>query len=89
MAIRYVTKYGLTQGILKVDGRIGGLGSDIFIYRSKGSHFDQYAHGAGRDFHETLEDAQARVAAMASKRVASAKKTIARLEVYVPKVVEV
>jgi hypothetical protein len=88
MAVRYVTKYGLTQGILKVDGRLSNNG-EMFNYSLPGYWPSQYAHGAGRDFHETLEDAQARVAAMASKRVASAKKTIARLEAYVPKVVEV
>lgn len=87
MAVRYVTKYGLTQGILKVNGTISPDGS-MLTYRMPGRVYHQYAHGAGRDFHETLEDAQARVAAMASKRVASSKKAIARLEAYVPKVVE-
>ena len=87
MAVRYVTKYGLTQGILKVDGTVNAEGS-MFSYKLPGYWSTQYAHDAGRDFHETLEGAQARVTVMASKRVASAKKTIARLEAYVPKVVE-
>lgn len=87
MAVRYVTKYGLTQGILKVDGRLSNDGQ-MFEYKLGGYWSTQFAHGPGRDFHETLEGARARVAAMASKRVASAKKTIARLEAYVPKVVE-
>lgn len=85
MAVRYVTKYGLTQGILKVDGALSN-GDEMLTYRMPGRFYNQYAHGL--EFHETLEEAQARVAAMASKRVASAKKTIARLEAYVPKVVE-
>ena len=87
MAVRYVTKYGLTQGILKVNGHLSNSGQ-MLGYKVDGYWSTQYAHGAGKDFHETLEDAQARVAAMTSKRVASAKKTIARLEAYVPKVVE-
>lgn len=87
MAVRYVTKYGLTHGILKVDGMLSNNGG-MLAYKLPGHWSTQYAHGAGRDFHETLEDAQARVATMASKRVASAKKAIAKLEAYVPKVVE-
>lgn len=54
MAVRYVTKYGLTQGILKVDGRLNAEGS-MFSYKLPGYWSTQYAHGAGRDFHETLE----------------------------------
>lgn len=85
MTVMYVTKYGLTQGILKIEGR---KANDMFIYKAKGQFFAQYAHGLGKDFHETLEEAQARVGAMASKKVASCKKTIKKLEAYVPAVIE-
>ncbi|MNJ10719.1 hypothetical protein D3C77_48810 [compost metagenome] len=87
MTTMYVTRYGLTQGILKVDGRLSENGG-MFTYRTQHTFFDQFAHGPGRDFHATLEDAQARVAEMASKRVAGCKKTIRKLEAYVPKVIE-
>ena len=71
----YVTKYALTMGILRVhDGTIvdnkylsAGEGyRHLFINRT--------------DWFDTLEAAQARVREMRAKRIASARKTIKKLE---------
>lgn len=59
MLIVYITKYALTTGIIKAEGRIS---DDMVVYTPKGGGFRQYAHG--KDFHFTEEDARSRAEEM-------------------------
>ena len=70
----WVTKYALTQGIMKVDGEVHhGTSSNMFSYGEYG-----YAHGD--DWHRTHESAVAKAEDMRKKKIASLKKSIAKLE---------
>lgn len=75
----FITKYALTQGILrlKAGARIEG---GKLIYRTKGSSFDQYAHGEGKDWTRTSLAAIQRAHQMRLAKIASLKKQIAKLE---------
>lgn len=75
MTTIYVTKYALTKGIQKVDAE---LSEHLAMWRVNG--WCQYAHNEGRDWHRTQGEAEARAAEMRDSRVASLKKSIAKLE---------
>jgi len=75
----WITKYAFTKGIQIVEGRISNIGSgSMFCYRQNG--YDCSAHGEGRDWHRTQESAIRRVEAMRVNKIASLKKSIAKLE---------
>lgn len=73
MPVFYITKYALTTGIIKARGRVCEPPSMIDI--GKG----QYFHGC--DWHETMEAAESRVAAMITKKIASLRKQMALIDV--------
>lgn len=75
----WITKYALTTGVFCVEATLF-LGDGMARYRREGSHFDEYAHREGRDWHRTEAAAKARVEALRRKKIASLKKQIAKLE---------
>ena len=83
MATFYVTKHALTSGILRVEANEPERNS---IYW--GGSFWNSAHGEGRDWHRTEAAALARAEEMKTKRIASLKKQIEKLETTPVKIVE-
>ena len=70
----WVTKYALTLGIKKVDGRINHtISSGMFCYGDGGT-----AHG--NDWHRTEAEAVARAEQMRLKKIAGLEKQIAKLK---------
>lgn len=74
----WVTKYALTFGIEEVFGEICGDGS-MLKYMQKGP-FPVFAHGEGKGWHRTPEAAIARAEEMRKAKIASLKKSIAKIE---------
>jgi hypothetical protein len=74
----YVTKYALTDGIIKVYAEHCVSVSDKMIAFPAGAHSQNYIHG--NDWHFTEGDALAKAEEMRQKKIASLKKQIARLE---------
>lgn len=81
----YVTKYALTQGILKVQGRISSVADTMMCFRWNG--WETAVHG--NDWHETLDAAQKHAESMRLKKLASVKKQLAKLEQLSVKVVDI
>lgn len=71
----YVTKYALTAGIQEVDGELFADGRAI----KWGSYFNS-AHGEGVEWHRTREGAVEKAHEMRTKKIASLRKSIAKLE---------
>lgn len=89
--VAYVTKYALTQGILIVrDGVIDHYADGAGIFRMMLTVRTNYVplHFHGDDWHESLESAQAKANKMLAAKLKSLDKQRAKLEKYVPKVVE-
>lgn len=73
----YVTKYGLTEGILEVDASWDEQWPDMISFRTEGSSFRQHAHR--NDWWRDLESAEARVDVMRTKKIASLHKSIEKM----------
>jgi len=71
----WITKYALTSGIDKVVATV--LDTGMVTYGNIGWRH-QYAHG--KDWHRTPESAIARAEEMRTAKIASLKKSIAKLE---------
>ena len=75
----WVTKCALTSGIQKVSGTIRHeTSSAMFSYPAKDRGWYDVVHG--NDWHRTPEAALARAEEMRKARIASLKKSIAKLE---------
>jgi len=74
----WITKYALTDGIVLVEAETTHS-ADMITYRP-GSWGKQYAHGEGREWHRTPESALKRAEEMRTKKIASLRKSIAKLE---------
>ena len=74
----WITKYALTEGIEVVDAEVCGDG-DMISYGNVG-YGSQYAHGEGKDWHRTPESALARAEEMRKAKIASLRKSIAKME---------
>lgn len=74
----WVTKYALTSGIQKMDLEVCHSVSSNMA-KSSGRHLSHF-HGEGRHWHRTLESAVKRAEEMRWAKIASLKKSIARLE---------
>jgi len=72
----YITKYALTAGILEVQAE-WAEGSDMVVYKTKGSSFMQFAHA--NDWYRDIDSARARVEVMRTKKIASLKKSIEKM----------
>jgi hypothetical protein len=74
-AIRaWVTKYALTTGILVVDGEVLHYISSSMLYAGRHQNFH------GNDWHRTPEEAVARAEEMRMAKIASLRKSIAKME---------
>jgi hypothetical protein len=70
----WLTRYALTQGILKVSGEVcHNISSGMLSYGGGG-----YAHG--NDWHRSVEAATARAEKMRADKLASLRKQIAAME---------
>ena len=70
----WVTKYALTEGIVAVDGEVcHNISSGMLTYGNYGT-----AHG--KDWHRTPEAAIAKAEEMRKAKIASLKKSIAKME---------
>ena len=84
----YVTKYWATCGIQRVVAvKITDQG--MLICKVKGCvNGRDYYHGEGREWHFALADALSHVEMLRSKKIASLKKQLAKIETLSVKVVE-
>jgi hypothetical protein len=78
----WVTKYALTDGIQKVSGTVRHeTSSDMLSYQARNGYHGWTALVHGKDWHRTPEAALARAEEMRKAKIASLKKSIAKLEV--------
>jgi hypothetical protein len=72
----FVTKYALTQGILRkrVEDCHDGMVSTV------GDRYVAYFHGEGREWHRTFDSASERAERMRTEKLASVAKQIAKLK---------
>lgn len=79
----WITKYALTQGIFESDATVCSeadkTGDMIAVHTS--GYCDQYFHGNGKDWTETIEEAVKIAEKMRDKKVASLGKQINKLQV--------
>lgn len=73
----WVTKYALTRGVFEIAAEL--CDADIEMI-SDNSRRCRYYHGEDRDWHRTLEGAQAKAHAMRNAKIASLKKQLKKLE---------
>jgi hypothetical protein len=74
----WVTKYALSTGIFEIDGEVNHkISSSMLSWRAEDG-WSMSAHGA--NWHRTREEAIAHAEKMRSKKIASLKKQIAKLE---------
>jgi len=73
----FITKYALTDGILEFEGEIAGDG--MFRYRRSAEHYEEFAHGEGKDWHITRESAVSRALEMRIAKLKSLDKQISRI----------
>ncbi|MGD9729713.1 MAG: hypothetical protein AB7V39_25510 [Nitrospiraceae bacterium] len=76
----WVTKYALTSGIQKVGGTVRQTNSNMLVYQAKTSSVMHYSHAWGNEWHRTPEAALARAEEMRKNKIASLKKSLAKLE---------
>ena len=85
----YITKYALSQGILKVEAEVVSDDGDMISWRPEGKYtLRQYFHGRGRDWHTTLESAMKRAEDMRLRKVASLNKQLHKIATTAIQVVE-
>ena len=78
----WITKQALTKGIQLVDAELSSISPDMVFYGDFG-YVRRYAHGEGKDWHRTTESAVKRAEDMRDKKLASMRKSIAKLEAMV------
>ena len=76
----WITKYALTEGISVEEGELSETSPSMFCYGDRAGYSQQYAHGEGKDWHRTPEAAEARAEVMRQAKIASVKKSLAKLE---------
>lgn len=75
----WVTKYALTTGIQKVSGTVcHETSSTMLRYSDPANGFKEFVHG--NDWHRTPKAALARAEEMRKAKIASLKKSLAKLE---------
>lgn len=72
----YVTKYALTVGIERYVAKEAASDGGIALVSPRGVYF----WGEGRDWHRTLESAVARAEVMRKAKIASLRRSIAKIE---------
>lgn len=75
----YVTRYALTQGVLVLDGARCTVGNDgrILTYQRAPGAMSENFHG--KEWHRTIPEAEARVAAMKLQKRKSLEEALNRL----------
>lgn len=72
----FITKYALTEGIRIIDNDSYGVDGGMLWNNRDGYYF----HGEGKEWHRTKESAVKRAEEMRLAKIASLKKSIAKLE---------
>ena len=75
--IFYVTKYALTEGVLKVHGVVASTCKTMILYRTTDSTFEQYAHDL--DWYRTQQGAENRFADMRAAKLKSLQRQIKKI----------
>lgn len=74
----YITKYALTEGIIETDGDIYDKIPTMITVRLPKTSFDSNFHG--NDWHNNVDVAKAHAEVIRTKKIASLRKQIAKLE---------
>ncbi len=74
----YSSRYALTAGVQRIDNA-EVKESGLVAYRDK-SNWTIYLHNEGKEWHRTEDGAIARAEAMRQAKIASLKKSLAKLE---------
>ncbi len=74
----YVTQYALTAGIQPMRLRVTGVSDDMA--QQVPHQWGVYYHGEGKNWHRTYESARKRAEEMRKAKIASVKKSLAKLE---------
>lgn len=73
----WITKYALTQGIIKSEAE--DCGDRMIRVKNENGYFEYY-HGEGKEWHKTEESAIEKAEQMRQKKIESLKKQIQKLE---------
>ena len=76
----WITKRALTEGITVEDGEVSETSPSMICYGEKAGYCQQYAHGEGKHWHRTPGGAESRAEQMRQAKIASVKKSLAKLE---------
>lgn len=77
----FITKYALTTGIFEVsESQFDNRGEGMLSGRQSSSHVTEFFHGEGKEWHRTKELAIARAEELRKAKIASLKKTLAKIE---------
>lgn len=78
----WITTHALTKGIRQVDAELSSNSPNLVCYGGCG-YSRNYAHGEGKDWHRTAESAVKRAEDMRDRKLASMRKSMAKLEAMV------
>ncbi|MFH1556822.1 MAG: hypothetical protein ABII76_18525 [Pseudomonadota bacterium] len=85
----WVSSHALTSGIVKVEAEEPNSNNpSVLQIKGKAGRYDDYLHGEGLEWHRSESAALARADKMKTKRLASLKKQIEKLETTPIKIVE-
>jgi hypothetical protein len=80
----WITKYALTQGIIKAEveecGDASGEFGGMILYKRSGESWPQYFHGEGKEWHRTYESALKKADEMRQARIKSLQEQITKLQ---------
>ena len=76
----FVTKYALTSGIQEVEGEPWDNSPDMFCETRTSGQYSSNFHGEGKEWHRTKEGASAKAEAMRTRKIASLKQQITKLQ---------
>lgn len=80
MSKYYVVRYALSKGIMEVVGEIAASHPDMLRWIDPKQATANFAHGEGREWCRTKDDAVARAEVIRRLKILSLKQQIAKLE---------
>jgi hypothetical protein len=75
----WITKYALTKGIKSIDATPSSFYDGVCDNTNGTGAYSTYYHGEGRDWHRTLEGAQAKAEKMRLAKIELLEKQIGKL----------
>jgi hypothetical protein len=76
----WVTKYALSSGVFESEAEICSSVDKGMIRVTREGRYPEYFHGDGKEWHRTRESVMKRVEEMKTKKIASLKKSIKKIE---------